>query len=279
MKTFCSWYGGLGLAILFSGCMDLEKVITLNADGSGTFVETGILTNEEVMRRERSAGQSNQPNPEDAAFDWIDENRLRERAADLGAGVTFVSASHVSTEKGKGWTATYAFPDINQLKLDQNLITLETSSPRPGDVSKGIPTPIQFKFHKGSPAELIVNMTAPAPSRKDQAALPPPAARRKDETAELIVRILEAEFRDARIAIMIDFPSDIIKTDARFHEGRRVTLMDLDFHKLRAERGWEKKVSEFMDSPYFNRKIFAGIPGAKVDLNNLYHVRFTATNP
>jgi hypothetical protein len=259
--------------------MDLEKVITLNADGSGTLVETGIVTNEEVKRREETAKLSKEPNPDDAAFKWIDEIQLRERAPELGEGVTFVSAKRVSNDKGRGWTATYAFPDINKLKLDQNLITLETNAPRPGDVSKGIPTPIQFKFHKGSPAELTVNMTAPAPSRKDLAALPPPAVRRKDETADLIVRILESEFKDARIAIMIDFPSGIIKTDARFHEGRRVTLMDLDFNKLRAEPGLEKKVSEFMDSPYFNRKIFAGVPGAKVDLNNVYHVLFAAENP
>jgi len=259
--------------------MDLEKVITLNADGSGTFVETGLLLNEAGKPPKESAEPSSPPDLNDKAFHWIDEDRLRNRAPELGDGVTFVSASRVATDKGRGWTATYAFPDISKLKLDQNLFTLETVSPGNAAVSEGIPNPIRFKFHQGSPAELIVDMTAPAPPQRDQAALSQFARRDTSATAESIAEMIGTEFKDARIAIMIDFPSDIIKTDARFHEGRRVTLMDLDFNKLRAKPGWEKKVSVFMDSPYFNRMIFAGVPGAKVDLNNLYHVRFAAADP
>jgi hypothetical protein len=113
---------GLCLALVFSGCLDLEKVITLNADGSGTLVETGILTKDEVKRRKENAEPSTPPDPDDAAFNWISENRLRERASELGEGVTFVSAKRVSTDKGQGWATTYAFlfAGIPGAKVDLN---------------------------------------------------------------------------------------------------------------------------------------------------------------
>ena len=57
MKTFCSWFGGLCLALLFSGCVDVEKVITLNADGSGTLVETALLTKDMFKDFEASTKQ------------------------------------------------------------------------------------------------------------------------------------------------------------------------------------------------------------------------------
>jgi hypothetical protein len=274
MKTFCSWFGGLCLALLFSGCVDVEKVITLNADGSGTLVETAMLTKgmykdfEESVKLDAQAGQS-QPQ-----WTWLDKNFLRERASKLGAGVSFVSAQRVSSEKFEGWSATYAFTDIGKLKVDQSPFPLGPHAWIDGAISPNdIPVPMRFEFQKGSPSELIVNLAPPAPARAEQ----PPSPQdpeQVDEFADLLGRML----KDARIAIAIDFPTAIVQTDARFHEGRRVTLMDLDFNKLLADPARKKKLSASVDRD-LNRKIFEGVPGVKLDPKDLYHVRFETGNP
>jgi len=273
MKTFCSWFGGLCLALLSSGCVDVEKVITLNADGSGTLVETALLTKdmfkdfEESIRLDAQSGQEPQ-------WIWLDKNLLRDRAPALGAGVTFVSAKRVSSEKFEGWSATYAFTDIGKLKVDQSPFPLGPHAWIDGAATPSdSPVPMRFEFQKGSPSELIVNLAPPAGARAEQPGLPQDPEK-VNEFADLLGRML----KDARIAIAIDFPAAIVQTDARFHEGRRVTLMDLDFNKLLADPERRRKLSASVDRA-LDRKIFEGVPGVKLDSNNLYHVRFETGNP
>jgi len=274
MKTFCSWFGGLCLALLLCGCVDVEKVITLNADGSGTLVETALLTKDLFKDFEESSKQEAQSGQLQPRWTWIDKNLLRDRAPALGAGVTFVSAKRVSSDKFEGWSATYTFTDIGKLKVDQSPFPLGPHAWIDGTVSPNdIPVPIRFEFQKGSPSELIVDLAPSNASRKEPPGLQPDPERVK-EFADLLGRML----KDARIAIAIDFPSAIVQTDAHFHEGRRVTLMDLDFNKLLADPERTRKLSASMDRD-LDRRIFEGVPGVKVDPNNLYHVRFETGNP
>ena len=274
MKTFCSWIGGLCLALLSCGCVDVEKVVTLNADGSGTLVETALLTKGMFKDFEESTRQDARAGERQPQWTWLDKNLLRDRAVTLGAGVTFVSAHRVSNDKFEGWSATYAFTDIGKLKIDQSPFPLGPHAWIDGAVSPNdIPVPMRFEFRKGSPSELIVNLAPPTAAKAEQPNLPPDP-QQVNELADLLGRML----KDARIAIAIDFPSPIVQTDARYHEGRRVTLMDLDFNKLLADPERKRKLSASVDRD-LDRKIFEGVPGVKLDSKNLYHVRFAPENP
>ena len=118
------------LAASLTGCITFLTQINVRGDGSGTMVQTITMNPEQI--KESMQGIANQmgANMTDSKEETknkpakepdegpIKESDLKGKAADLGPGVTFVSAEKIDTKTASGVRVTYAFKDINQLAVN-----------------------------------------------------------------------------------------------------------------------------------------------------------------
>jgi hypothetical protein len=212
-----------------------EKVVKLKADGSGTVEETMVMSTAVIAQMKQMAdgfGALAQGKKDAAApFTIMDEKKLREAADKMGDGVTFVSAKPITTPTGQGYTAIYAFTDINNLKIEEN-----PSENMPGaDAAaklgkKSKKEPVKFEFTKGAPATLTVKM--PQPKNED---LPKDRPATPAGGEDMAAMMMQQMFKDMKISLAIEVAGRIVQTNAEYKDGSRVTLMELDFNKVLAD--------------------------------------------
>ena len=258
-------------ALCLGGCLQIEKTVKLKTDGSGTIEETVVMSKAMVEQMKamgtqfsQGFGAKNEPAKKPKEFSLLDEGKLKKEAAAMGAGVTFVGAKKVTTDTGEGYTATFAFTDINNLKIDQNP---SSSAPKMGtDTKPEKHEIIGFQFTKGSPAELVITMPAQKFDRKDK-----PDKKSNPAATQMAMQF----FKDMKISIGIEVQGAITETNASYHDGSRVTLMEMDFNKLLAD---PKKFEEFsaMDAQTLEeaKKLLKQVPGVKVETNPQVRIKF-----
>ncbi len=260
-----------------TGCLQIEKIVKLKADGSGTVEETMVMGKEVVAQMQQMAagfgdfGGKKDEKPAGKGFELMDEKKLKDAAAKMGEGVTFVSAKKIENDKGSGFVATYAFTDINTLKLDQNPSDSMPSAggmkagPGPGGNKK---EPVTFKFAKGSPAELVVKMPQPemkAPAKPEQQA----------GMEDMATQMMKQMFKDMKITIAVEVAGAIKETNAEYKDGSRVTLMEMDFNKLLADPEKFKKMAKENPKTLQEAKaLMKGIDGVKVETAPEVKIKF-----
>jgi hypothetical protein len=264
----------LTISFLASGCLDVEKVVTVKPDGSGTVTETLIVTKQTIESLKEMAGSLGsggaeaKPGAAPKSPEIMDEAKLREAAARMGEGVTFLSARKITTAKGEGYTAMYAFTDVSKLKLNQNP---SDKMPVAGPGVKGSEEreDLQFEFTKGSPATLIVRSPEAKPSGKE--AKKPDSGKDDAMAAQMMQQIL----KDMRVAVSIKVDGTITETDAEHRDATRVTLMDMDFNKLLANPEKFKALNKANpDSFEETKRMMNGIPGVKVETKPAVKIQF-----
>jgi hypothetical protein len=94
----------------------MTTVLKVNGDGAGTIEHTMVFT----PAGDRAASASSPRSPaagQGQPFDPLSEQQARDMASVIGEGVTYVSSKPVVTPIGQGRESTYAFADVNQLKI------------------------------------------------------------------------------------------------------------------------------------------------------------------
>ncbi|MEE9614006.1 MAG: hypothetical protein V3W31_03500 [Thermodesulfobacteriota bacterium] len=196
-KITRSWL--IALAVLsLTGCMEVETLIKVRPDGSGTVEETVLLRKDAAEQMKRMAEQmanmmagkeegggapkekGGKGKEEAKEFELFPEEQMKKRAAAMGEGVTYLSGEKVSTETGEGYRAIYAFTDIEKLLINQNPSdkmpsgpTVPDAPPGGGEGSSAGPSEesgeksgkeekkeefVRFGFKKGKPSVLIITM-------------------------------------------------------------------------------------------------------------------------
>jgi hypothetical protein len=218
------------------GCLDMEKLVHVKADGSG-FVEERILIKREALAMMQGmAKMGGQPGAE-TSVKLIDPEKLAAEAAAMGPGVSLVSTEALSTPEAEGYVARFAFTDINQLILDQN-----PKDPAAGDDAQAGGGPeaassaseaIRFELRPGAAPVLVVH--TPADTAKDPAAVSPEA---KDSVlpegpeGDMAMQMMQQMFQGMRVVVAIEVEGEIQETNAAFREGSRVTMLDIEFEQL-----------------------------------------------
>ncbi len=277
---------GVLMLLCLVGCIQVDTVVKLKPDGTGTIEETVLMSKEFVKQMEMMVTQmatelgAEEKEGETAkGFDMFNEDELKEKASALGEGVTYVSGKKVVTGEAEGFHATYAFTDINKLKLNQNpsdKAPSEAGGPGPG--AKGETQElIRFQFTKGSPATLVVKMPSQKPAAK-------PAVSEKPEPEEdegmeeqdaAAMEMMKQMFKGMKIAIAIEVEGSIVETNATHREGSRVTLMEIDFGKLIEDAEKFKKFAEREPETIEEVKsLMKDLPGIKVELNEQVMIKF-----
>jgi hypothetical protein len=215
-------------------------------------------------------------------FDMYDPKKLKAEAAEMGEGVSFQSAKRAETADYSGYTVTYAFKDINKLKLNQK--KGDHADEAGGEKSPS--APLVFHFRKGSPARLTVEMPRGKPdgaapesmsgkdgSAKEGAASSPP--NRGDIPEEEAKNLLET-FMGMRMTLSVEVNGAIRETNATYQKGNRVTIVDFDLSKFGSSIPQLEKLNKLKASSLAEAKeLLKDFPGMKMDMNDQLTVEFT----
>jgi hypothetical protein len=272
--------------------LQVDTLIKVKPDGSGTIEETFMMSKEVVQLMKEMAEQimeglaepetgppSKQPKQKQAkqSFDLFDEAKLKQEADARGEGITYVSGKKISTDTFEGYKAIYAFADINQLKLNQNPSNSVPSGPG-GSGSENKQEYVTFRFTKGRPATLIVRLSDEKPDENDDAAKSaeaPKLSPADNQRSEMMLAQMKKMFKDMKIAMAIEVQGAVVQTNATHREGSRITMMELDFGKLLQMPEKLVQFSQIQPETLEDAKKFMkDLPGIKAEMNREVTIKF-----
>ncbi len=260
------------LALLLSGCIEVETVVKVNADGSGT-VEERVLMGAALLGLAAGMGESGS---------LLDQEALRRQAATMGSGVTLQSAEAISDGPRQGYRARYTFSDINQLRVNQNP---GDKTPFPSEEEEVTPEEyITFRFTPGNPAELLILSEEPTFGDDAAEGLPGDPAEESDESEGGMegmddpdsLAMMQELFKEMRFSLVIEVAGDVVESNASHRDGSRITMMELDFGKLMGDFEKFQKLSTANPQTIAEvQAMMEGVEGLKMQLEPELRVRFT----
>jgi hypothetical protein len=254
--------------LALTGCLQIEKIVKLQSDGSGTVEETFTMSKAAAAQMQQMmAGFGGSKDGAAKEFKLLDEARLKEAAGKMGEGVTFVSATPISSDKGEGFTAIYAFTDINALRLDQNPTNaLPSGGALKASTDESKKEPVTFRFTRGRPAELAVTM--PPPKAKPQKEQPPGGD-------DMAMQMMQQIFKDMKICLAVEVAGAITESNAEYREGSRVTLLQVDMNQLLADPDKLKTMAKAQPQSLQEAKtLMTGLGGMKIEAAPEVKVKF-----
>jgi hypothetical protein len=251
------------MSSMLSGCIQLEMLLKVKKDGTGSFVETvlfDVSMLEDFMKRlPKEATASTRP--------WdINEAELKAAAEKKGKGVKFVSATPATRGKFKGYTATYSFDDVTQVSIDPD--PAKRAPKAPNQPQQEHSDPMRFKFKKGRTSELTVRIPHEE-VKKDKAKGEDKKVDPNDESFEMMRTFLT----DMRVKIQMEVDGKVESSNAKFRDGNTITVLDLDFNAL---LGDTQRLADVMNADSYNDAAIAfnTVPGMKVETQKEVRVAF-----
>lgn len=284
-------------SLSFAACFQVETVVKVRPDGSGTVEETFLMKKEllgqmeqmveamakgmeEMVTDEETGGESNKARERQAKaeiFDFFNEAKLKENAMQMGEGVTYLRGSKMATDDFQGYKALYSFADINKLKINQNPGEKIPAIPQGNgsDSQKSKKENIVFTFKKGTPAELIIRLPRTSTGAKSKTAEDAQAAQHTEQPSEEAAVQAKELFQGMRIALSVAVDGSIVETNATYREGSKITLLAVDFGKLTAMPELFKKFTESnLKSVEKSKELMKQIPGIQVEFQEEIRVQF-----
>jgi len=255
----------LAAAALAAGCLQSSTVIKVTADGSGT-IEQQMLVSGTALTMMAGMGAENR------GFDeMFDEKSMKETAAKLGKGVRLVSREPVEVNGMKGARAVFAFDDVNALSVSQS-----PDLPGMGGGEGGAEN-VAFRLERrGSGRVLTITMPkpeageaeAPEEAPEDVPEDEPDQGRPDDEVPPEAVGMMKMMFRGLKVYVAVEVDGEITKSNAKYRDGSRVTLAEVDFDQLMGDEESFKVIQGRMrpgGSAAELQKVMANLKGVKVN--------------
>jgi hypothetical protein len=236
----------LVLGLTSTACFQVDTLVRLRADGSGTIEQRVLFTAAALdqMKQLGSLGGNG------ADFDPLSEDNAKAMAADLGPGVSYVSSTPLKTPEGEGRTMIYAFKDIRQVQVSQQ---------PPGADALGGSRGFGFALARQPNSNVVLTIHMP-PSGGLPGAGPggtPPLP--SPDQMTFVKQLLAG----AHVAIAVEPAGRLVKTNSPYVDGNRVTLLDLDLDRLLGDDATLAKLQAAKDSADA-QAILAGVPGIKI---------------
>lgn len=266
----------MSLAVMLSGCFQVETTVSVNQDGSGRVEERMLMSDKVISQIDEMAKAFAGPEGKPEKFSLHDVKSLRKRAGEMGEGVTFVSSKAISSGGYSGYRATYAFKDINKLRLGQ-----EGARKMAGQGEKTAATehPFMFRFTPGRKAHLVVIPPAAekSPDRteapddrqdKEQAAKPRLTPEQEKEVADMV--------KGMRFSMAVEVNGTVLESNATHRDGRRITVFEFDLDKMGADPARLELLKKAEPADFAAAKeLLKGLPGFKADMNDRLEVVFS----
>jgi hypothetical protein len=204
--------------LLTVGCFQGQRTFKVNADGSGTIVDT-VKLGEQAKGMLQGMEQMDSSSPAEKKAKKA--AKYAEAAAAMGEGVTYVST--VPTKDG-GEVTTYAFKDINKVRA--------VGMPNPDPSSSSKEEPMTFKLAKNAAGNSVLTVTA-APKKAEAAKAEKPAKKKPEDTAKEIA-MMKAMLAGLNIKSVVEVNGKVVKASSPNLAGSAVTLLAIDFDALDA---------------------------------------------
>ncbi|MFZ9935622.1 MAG: hypothetical protein ACO3JG_01040 [Luteolibacter sp.] len=254
-------------ALALSACFQHETTITLKKDGSGTLVEETRMSGQMLAMMSQFAGGlgGEEAEAQDPLKDLLSQDKAKERAKQLGEGVTFVKIEPVTVGSSKGARATYRFADINKLRVstEDSMNQMGTPEGLPGAAKPAAEEKdyIVFNYKNGT---LTIRPNADMDADK-------PGAEDKPEAVEEMgaeeMAMMKQMFADMKISIKLIAESGITETNATHRDGDTITLMEMDMNKLMKKPDNFKKLAAVdQENPVAAMEALKGIEGVKAEV-------------
>lgn len=256
-----------------TGCITFLTEIKLRGDGSGTMVQTMTINPEQIQESMKgiatqmggtvteSKEDSTKTTPKTPEEGPFKEGDLKGKAADLGPGVTFVSAEKIDTKTAAGVRVTYAFRDINQLAVN----------PKPeaamGTAGAGASSQDALKFRfirkPNGNAELTVIAAHPTPNAEKEQVVKPLLPAAPEDSAQQMAMVRQM-FKGLHMGMAVSVEGKVVKTNSPYVEGSKITLMDIDFDPLLSDEEDFKNLNARMETAMGDdRKTLEALKGIK----------------
>lgn len=244
-------------AALLAGCIQGERLVKLNSDGSGTIEDTVVWGEKAKSLRSAMEAMDQTPAAEKATKR---KEKLNALAGRMGAGVTLVSADVVGS--GTGEKTVYAFKDISKLKM--SCFPSDSSD----DPSKAESDALTFRLARQGGKSLLTVVEAPRSDKKAGPAKKPT----KEEQAQATA-MMKNMMAGLKVACRVQVNGNVLKTNGPAQAGSTVTLVDIDFDQIASDEAALAKLATMEGEP--DPKALAGIKGMKVPTGDVT-IEFTA---
>lgn len=263
-----SSFRGISAAVLalgLSSCLEIHETLHLKKDGSGTIVEETMLGAEtSAMIQQLSALQGGQ-GPE-----LFGEDAAKQRAEKFGKGVSVAKVEKIDKDGRTGSRVTFHFTDINTVTLNMSdgADALSSLSPQAAGAAKekaAEAKPITFVYQ-----DSLLTIQIPQPKKekiadaKDAAAeADTPAPEAGPQAAQMQAMAMQM-MKDMKVTAKMVFEPGISETNATYHDGNTITLMEMDMGKLMADPEMMKKMQNLdMKNPAVFEEKLKAIEGIK----------------
>lgn len=218
----------LATVVTLTGCINSSTLIKVKTDGSGT-VEQTTLVNMGALKA-MMPGAPTQP-----AGPLMNDADLRRTAERMGKGVRLVSSEPIKNGGFEGVKAIFAFDDINQVQVNQDPpMGGGTGGAMMPERSGTSEDPVKFKFvRNGASSTLtIAFQDRPGAVGGAQSAAKDPDM---DLSNPMIMNMIKTMFEGFKINIALEPVGTIVKTNAEYVAGSRITLLEMDMAALLAD--------------------------------------------
>lgn len=263
-----------------AGCFQVDQVVTLAPDGSGTLEETFMISRKiaESMAA-LTGGMAEQPGAESTdktpkkEQSFFKDDEIRKRAESYGADVRFVRMERLSNKQFEGYKALYSFKNINTLRLDQSN---QGMPGQPGQAGESAPKGTAFIFTPGKTATLVVKQNKKASTEGDAPAAAslseaPPA---RESSAEELAMVRQM-FDGLRVTTTLVIKGKVLDSNATYRTGSTITMAEVDFGKILDKPEMLAKMATVQPGDQAAAmEMIKSLPGMKVDMNDELRVSF-----
>ncbi len=212
------------LAASLSGCINSATLVRVKPDGSGTIEQTMLMNLAALKGLLAGMGGSTQMKETPGMINEADFKRTAERM-----GVRPVSLTPLKDGGFEGAKAIFAFDDITKVRVDQDPQMGGSSSGKSSSTTTN--NPIRFSLaRQGGTSVLTITVdekTMGAAGSKVGATAP-----KADAMDPAMMQMIKTMFQGFKIAIDLEVEGTIVKTNADYVNGSRVTLLELDMAGL-----------------------------------------------
>jgi hypothetical protein len=245
-----------------TACFRATTTITVRADGSGV-IDQDVSASAQALALMRGfagggIGGQDKSAPEAAIFGPEQAQKLAS-----SMGVRFVSGEPIKTADQEGYRAHYTFDDVTKVRLSMNQDPTAAGVPsQPG----GTP-PFGFEFSRTNDGSTL---TVRMPEQKPNQIMPQfPGAGSDAQNNAQALAVMSAMMRGLFVDVTLAVDGRVVKTNAPYVNGSKITLVQLDFDTLLASNGGLEKLQKISDP-----KLLKDIPGVKVVTEPAISVEF-----
>jgi hypothetical protein len=223
---------GLLLATLsLTACLNSTTLVKVKPDGSGTVEQTTLVNMAALKGMMGAQGGTSGP--------MMSKEDLERTAAQMGEGVRLLSSEPVKGDAGwEGVKAIFGFDDINKVQVNQGPSMSGGSRSRERSAEPTSDDPVRFKLTRsGATSTLSINFIDKPGGGKATTAPTDPQQQSQvpDLTNPMIMNMLKTMLNGFKINIGLEVAGSIVKTNAEYVTGPRITLLDMDVAALLAD--------------------------------------------